>query len=594
MVEENKSLSNFDKNEDSIEKSEKKQKKEKDLSQNTPKDTVSKAHEMAKEQREISVAEFFEKNRHLLGFDNKRKALLTTIKEAVDNSLDACEEAGILPEIHVEIIDMGNDRFMVKVEDNGPGIVEKQIPNIFGRLLYGSKFHSLKQSRGQQGIGISAAALYGQLTTGKPIRIISKIGPNEPAHYMEISLDTAINRPVIVKQEERPWYKEHGTKLELDLEGLYQKGAQSVDEYLKETAIANPHITIVYTNPKAEQIIFPRAIEELPKLPQKIKPHPYGIELGMLIKMLANTESKTVQQFLSNDFSRVSLNNAKQICQEAAILPNTDPKKVSREMSEKLMEGIKKTKLIAPPTDCISPIGAEQIQKGLKKEINAEFYTSATRPPMVYRGNPFVIEAGIAYGGDQPSDKTISILRLANRVPLLYQQGSCAITEAISTTNWKPYGLQQSGNSIPSGPVTVVIHMASVWVPFTSEAKEALAHYPEIIKEIKLAIQECGRDLASYVMKKKKVKDEFKKRSYIEKYIPHVSLALQELLKLSTTEQKRIEANLKEMLESTRGKLDDMEFDPDKNEEYDENLAKIGKEKKTDDDKEDNKSSEDD
>lgn len=599
MVEKDKSLESFSENTNNnttLDSSKtKKTPKIEQIAIKDMKDNASKAHEMAKAQREISVAEFFEKNRHLLGFDNKRKALLTTIKEAVDNALDACEEAGILPEIHVEIIDMGNDRFMIKVEDNGPGIVKKQIPNIFGRLLYGSKFHSLRQSRGQQGIGISAAALYGQLTTGKPIRIISKIGANEPGHYMEISLDTSINRPVIVKEEERPWYKEHGTKLELELEGLYQKGAQSVDEYLKETAIANPHITIVYTNPKAEQIIFPRAIEELPKIAKKIKPHPYGIEIGMLIKMLAGTDSKTLQQFLSNDFSRVSATNAKQICQEAAVLPNTEPKKVSREMAEKLMEGIKKTKLIAPPTDCISPIGAEQIQKGLKKEINAEFYTSVTRPPMVYRGNPFVIEVGIAYGGDQPADKSISILRLANRVPLLYQQGACAITEAVSTANWRPYGLSQSGSSTPVGPMTLVVHMASVWVPFTSEAKEALAHYPEIIKEIKLAIQECGRDLASYVMKKRRVKDEFKKRSYIEKYIPHVGIALQELLKLSATEQKRIEANLKEMLESSRGKLDDMEFDPEKNEEFDEEFAKIGKEKKTEDDDEDEKkSSEDD
>ncbi len=541
-------------------------------------DTVSKAHEMAKGQRDISVAEFFEKNRHLLGFDNKRKALLTTIKEAVDNSLDACEEAGILPEVHVDIVDMGNDRFMIKVEDNGPGIVKKQIPSIFAKLLYGSKFHSLKQSRGQQGIGISAAALYGQLTTGKPIRILSKIGPMEPAHYMELHIDTSKNKPEIIKEEVRDWYKEHGTKLELDIEGIYQKGGQSVDEYMKQTAIANPHVTLVYTNPKAEQIIFPRATDELPKEAKNIKPHPYGIELGILIRMLAQTETKTLQQFLTSEFSRVSPNNAKQICEEASVLPNTSPSKVSREMAEKLIEGIKKTKIIAPSTDCISPIGAEQLKKGLKKEINAEFYTAVTRSPEIYRGNPFVIEAGIAYGGDQKADGSINIYRYANRVPLLYQQGACAITDAIQSTNWKPYGLQQSGNSTPQGPMTITVHMASVWVPFTSEAKEALAHYPEIIKEIKLAIQECGRDLASYVMKKRRVKDEFKKRSYIEKYIPHVGQALQEMLKLSDIEEKRVEGNLKELLEKSRGKLDDVDFDPDKNEEYDENFANIGKE----------------
>jgi DNA topoisomerase-6 subunit B len=238
------------------------------------------AHELAKKQREISVAEFFEKNRHLLGFDNKRKALLTTVKEAVDNALDACEEAKVLPEINVQIIDMSTkpevkkeidqdqttlvteevkeepiskrDRFRVIVEDNGPGIVKKQIPNIFARLLYGSKFHTLKQSRGQQGIGISAAALYGQLTTGKPVKIISKIGPKHPAHYYELIIDTRKNEPKIIKEKEVEWNKDHGTKVEMDLEGTYQAGGQSVDRYLKQTAIINPHVTIIYTNPEAK------------------------------------------------------------------------------------------------------------------------------------------------------------------------------------------------------------------------------------------------------------------------------------------------------------------------------------------------------
>ncbi|MBR9690669.1 DNA topoisomerase VI subunit B [Candidatus Woesearchaeota archaeon] len=543
----------------------------------TSKNNNTKAHEMAKAQREISVAEFFEKNRHLLGFDNKKKALLTTVKEAVDNALDACEEARILPEIHVDIIEMDEEKFQIKIEDNGPGIVKKQVPMIFAKLLYGSKFHTMKQSRGQQGIGISAAALYGQLTTGKPIRITSKIEPSRPAYYCELHIDTSKNKPVLSKEQEIEWYKDHGTKIELDLEAIYQKGAQSIDEYLKETAVANPHVTIVYTNPKAEQIIFPRATEELPVEPKTIKPHPYGIELGMLIKMLQGTNAKTLQQFLTTEFSRVSVRNAKQICEEAAVLPSSNPKRLSRELAEKLMSGIKKTKLIAPPTDCISPIGEQSIEKGLKKEINAEFYTSVTRNPSVYRGNPFIIEAGIAYGGDQKAEGSINIMRLANRVPLLYQQGGCAITNTIQKTNWRPYGLQQSNSSIPQGPMAIMVHMASVWVPFTSEAKEALAHYPEIIDEIKLAIRECGRNLSSYVNKKKKVKDEFKKRSYIEKYIPHVGMALKDLLGLSNDEERRVEENLKNMLESSRGKLEDMEFDASKNVEYDEEFAKIGR-----------------
>jgi len=373
------------------------------------KQKMTKADEMATKQREISVAAFFEKNRHLLGFDNPRKALLTTIKEAVDNSLDACEEAEILPEIIVEMIELSNSKFRIIIEDNGPGIIKSQVPKIFAKLLYGSKFHKLSQSRGQQGIGISASVMYAQLTTGKPVKIVSKV-PGRDAHMYQLHIDTQNNKPEIVSDEVKEWNKEHGIRIELDLEGSYKKGPQSVDEYLKQTAIVNPHVTLIYTNPKAEQIIFPRATDKLPILPKEIKPHPYGIELGMLIRMIKYTEARTLQSFLMSEFSRVGAGTAKDICENSALLSKTKPKEITREMAESLMEGIKKTKIISPPTDCISPITADLLEKGLRKEINAEFYTSVTRPPAVYRGNPFIIEVGLAYGGEQPGDKAVRLL----------------------------------------------------------------------------------------------------------------------------------------------------------------------------------------
>ena len=531
------------------------------------------AHKLAEKQREISVAEFFEKNRHLLGFDNKKKAILTAIKEAVDNSLDACEEARVLPEISVEIIDMQNDRYRIIVEDNGPGIVKKQIPNIFARLLYGSKFHSMKQSRGQQGIGISAAALYGQLTTGRPIKIVSRIAKDHPAHYYELRINTQNNMPEILKEGEAPFSRDHGTRIELDLEATYSSGPQSVAAYMKQTAIVNPHATLIFTNPKAEQIIFARATEELPKEPKEIKPHPYGIEVGMLIKMLSNTESRTLQSFLTNDFSRVSSTVAKEICDAAEVLPNFKPSEVTRDQAERMIQAIRKTKIMAPPTDCISPIGEELLEKGLKKEINAEFYCATSRSPDVYRGNPFQVEAAIAYGGDLPADKPVRIMRFANRVPLLYQQSACAINESMIETGWRAYGLSQSQDSLPVGPAVIVVHIASVWAPFTSEAKEAIAHYPEIIKEVKLALQECGRKLAQYTLKKRKYTDELKKRGYIEKYIPFVAQVLKEMLSLKKENEEAIKTGLKEILEKKRGKLEDVSME---NEEYDEDFAKIG------------------
>ena len=537
--------------------------------------TKTKAHELAKKQKDIGVAEFFARNRHLLGFDNKRKSLMTTIKEAVDNSLDACEEADILPEIIVDVVDLTNDRFRVTIEDNGPGIIKSQIPKIFAKLLYGSKFFKLSQTRGQQGIGISAAVMYAQLTTGKPAKITSKIHPTEPAHYYELHINTQKNKPDIIKEETKEWKKDHGTKIEIELEGSYIQGSQSIDEYLKETAIVNPHVTLIYTNPKAEQFIFARITDTHPKKPVEIKPHPYGIELGVLQRMLKFTENRTLQAFLTSEFSRVGPGTAKQICENAALLPNTKPKNINREMVENLAEGIKKTKIISPPTDCISPIGEELLEKGLRKEINAEFYCAATRPPSVYRGNPFIVEAGIAYGGEQHADNAINILRYANRVPLLYQQGACAISKSILATSWRNYGLQQSKGSFPIGPVTLVVSIASVWVPFTSESKEAIAHYPEIIKEIKLALQEVGRKLFSYVGKKRRILAESKKRDYIQIYIPHIADALKEILKIK--DEEKVKSILVQILEKHRGELEKIGID---NPDYDPELAAIGKEKK--------------
>ncbi|MBT4150828.1 DNA topoisomerase VI subunit B [Candidatus Woesearchaeota archaeon] len=534
------------------------------------------AEELAKNQREISIAEFFEKNRHLLGFDNPRRSLLTTIKEAVDNALDACEEARILPEIQVELIQLSETRFRVIIEDNGPGIIKKQIPKIFAKLVYGSKFHKLSATRGQQGIGISAAVLYGQLTTGKPASITSKTGKGKLAEFVKLKINTSTNNPVLSDEKEVEWEeKDHGTRIEIDMEAAYLKGRQSVDEYIKQTAIVNPHCTIIYTDPSANQIIFPRATEDLPPEAVEIKPHPYGIELGRLIKMIEMTAAKTLQQFLMTEFVRVSSKVSKEICENSALLPKTKPKKITRDLAENLYKGIKKTKIMAPPTDCISPIGADLLERGLRKEINAEFYCSTTRPASVYRGNPFVVEAAMAYGGEQPADKTVRVMRFANRVPLLYQQGACGITKSIQTTAWKSYGLQQSRSALPVGPCSIVLHVTSVWVPFTSEEKSALAHYDELMKEMRLALQECGRKLASFVNKKKRLKDEVKKRSYIEKYIPHVAEGLKEIMNFDEIKKREIEDYLSEILEHTRGEIEEIKVD---NPDYDPEFAAIGKE----------------
>jgi len=511
------------------------------------------AEDMASRQREISVAEFFTKNRHLLGFDNPRKALLTTIKEGVDNSLDACEEAGILPEIKVVIEPReAEDRFHVTIEDNGPGILKKQIPKIFAKLLYGSKFHRLKMSRGQQGIGISAAGMYGQLTTGKPVSITSKTSRSKPAHHYELEIDTKKNEPRIITDETVEWPVERGTKVEIELEAKYQKGRQSVEEYLEQTAIANPHVSLQFIPPKDEMTTYPRASKELPVETREIKPHPYGVELGALIKMLHDTKARTLQSFLHSEFSRVSGGVAKAICEKARLYERARPTRIARQEADNLFKAINQTKIMNPRTDCLSPIGEELILTGLKKQIEADFYTSVTRPPSVYRGNPFQIEAGLAYGGSLQAEGLARLLRYANRVPLLYQQSACAMTKSVLNTAWRNYALSQSTGALPAGPLVIIIHMASVWVPFTSESKEAVAHYPEIIKEVKLALQECGRRLAVFIRRRRKAVESQRKKAYIQQYIPHIAIALREMLELSERQETTLVKQLTDVLERSR------------------------------------------
>ncbi|HEY7728899.1 MAG TPA: DNA topoisomerase VI subunit B [Candidatus Eisenbacteria bacterium] len=508
---------------------------------------------MAAKQREISVSEFFTKNRHLLGFDSPAKALLTTVKEAVDNALDACEEAGILPEVRVELAQLSETRFRVAVQDNGPGIVKQQVPRVFGQLLYGSKFHRLRQSRGQQGIGISAAGMYGQLTTGKPVTVISKPGKGRPAHRFEIQIDTKRNAPVVVADQEVAWDADHGTRVELEIEATYKKGRHSVDGYMEQTAIANPHAAFRYTAPDGEQREFERAARELPKEPLEIMPHPHGVELGILLKMLHDTKARNLRSFLHTEFSRVSPNAAEEIVRAAQLSPEMPPHRAARGEAEALYTAIQATKLMAPPSNVLSPIGEEALLGGLKQQVEADFYAATSRSPSVYRGNPFLVEAALAYGGGHlPADELITLLRFANRVPLLYQQSACAVTKSVLQTNWKAYGVQQSRGALPTAPMVLMVHIASVWVPFTSESKEAVASYPEILKEIRLGLQDVGRKLGLFIRRGQREAEAEKKRSYIEKYIPHVGIALQEILGISDREKEKVCATLKNTLERSR------------------------------------------
>jgi DNA topoisomerase-6 subunit B len=486
----------------------------------------STAQKLAKGQKEISVSEFFEKNRQILGFDSPVKSLIMGVKEAVDNALDACEEAQILPDIIVKIDKVDQKEYRVTVEDNGPGIVSTSMPNVFGRLLYGSRFHAVRQSRGQQGIGISATIMYGQITTGKPATARSKVEGAEAAKEIDIIIDTKKNAPILMREDYIPWNDvAHGTRVSFYMNGRYVNGRQSVFEYLRQTAIVNPHASITFIDPDGKKYLFDRATDVLPPRTKEIKPHPDGIELGTLMNMIKATKERSLVKFLQNDFNRISERVAKEVCSASALPETTRPSNLTLESSKQLLEGIGKVKIMAPQADCLSPIGDNLIRKGLKHvlaDIKPEFYAPpVTRDPKVHTGNPFLVEVGIVYGGGLPRDQQVQIYRFANRVPLLYQQGACVITKAIENTDWRRYGLEQRGGSgIPFGPAIILVHVASTKIPFTSEAKEAISSIPNIQEEIQLALKACGRNLRMHLNKKERKSKTRAKFEIVQVIIP--------------------------------------------------------------------------
>jgi DNA topoisomerase-6 subunit B len=322
------------------------------------------------------------------------------------------------------------------------------------------------------------------------------------------------------------------------------ESSKSVPEYVKQVAISNPYADITFDGPNGK-IEFPRKANKLPPLPKEIKPHPYGIELGILRRMLKSTKSRTVISFLKNDFSRVGTGSANDICKLAGIDPKISPQRLEIEDTEKLFKSMQKAKLVRPPTNCLSPLGEDLLIQGLKKEYNAEFFTATTRPPEVYRGNPFQVEAAIAYGGELPPEGSVEIMRITNRVPLLYQEGDCAITKSINSTDWRRYGLSQSGKNTPVGPAVIIVHLASVWVPYISESKQAIAAYPIIMKEIKLALQDAGRKLKRHVSGKRKAEIQRKRIEMFDRYLPEIAKSV---AKLTEKKPEPILTGLKEIV----------------------------------------------
>ena len=494
-------------------------------------------------QKQIAISEFFEKNKHFLGFDSLQRAIITAVKESVDNSLDACEEVRILPDIRIEVKRLGGNRVELITQDNGPGIPRDSIEHVFGKFLLGSRFHAIRQTRGQQGIGITGVVMYSQLTTGAKTRVVSKVKDDATAVFVDLGIDTRKNKAIKSGEIRDTWIDnvtgeevEHGLRIETVMNAKYQRGRQSVYQYLRMTSIVNPHATITLTvQDKDGDIIeeghWERTTDRLPRVVKEIKPHPHGIHLGTLQRMLREAEERKMTSFLRHNFSGISMRAAREILEKAGLDESRQPRRIRAEEAQLIADSFQKVKVLNPPTDCLSPIEDLLIKKGLSKAIDSRFASTATREPQVTQGNPFQVEVGLVFGGDLNSDSPIEILRFANRVPLMYQQGGCLLTKALESVDWKRYGLEQpGGRGIPKGPAAVLVHLASTNVQFTSEAKEAVAVNEEVLEEIRRALLEVGRGLKNHLKKSSQRKKAQEKFELINVILPEISKKSSQLL----------------------------------------------------------------
>ena len=494
-------------------------------------------------QKQIAISEFFEKNKHFLGFDSLQRAIITAVKESVDNSLDACEEVRILPDIRIEVKRLEGNRVELITQDNGPGIPRDSIEHVFGKFLLGSRFHAIRQTRGQQGIGITGVVMYSQLTTGAKTRVVSKVKDDATAVFVDLGIDTRKNKAIKSGEIRDTWIDNvtreevnHGLRIETVMNAKYQRGKQSVYQYLRMTSIVNPHATITLTvQDKDGDIIeeghWERTTDRLPRVVKEIKPHPHGIHLGTLQRMLREAEERKMTSFLRHNFSGISMRAAREILEKAGLDESRQPRRIRAEEAQLIVNSFQKVKVLNPPTDCLSPIEDLLIKKGLSKAIDSRFASTATREPQVTQGNPFQVEVGLVFGGDLNSDSPIEILRFANRVPLMYQQGGCLLTKALESVDWKRYGLEQpGGRGIPKGPAAVLVHLASTNVQFTSEAKEAVAANEEVLEEIRRALLEVGRGLKNHLKKSSQRKKAQEKFELINVILPEISKKSSQLL----------------------------------------------------------------
>lgn len=514
---------------------------------------------MSRQITKSSTAEYFAKNLQQVGFSSPLKAVLTTLKEAVDNSLDACEHAGILPEIEVQIQRMGagstknTDLVRIIVEDNGPGIEPDDLAKVFGEYLASSKFGRGQCSRGQQGIGISAATTWAQLTQAKGAFVMTKTANMRKAIQGQVDVDIKTNSGILRNKESVDWDKKHGVRVEFNIDGRIQlNGDGGLITYLEGTVLVNPHLTLKYKLLDNEWVTVERVTQSVPDVPEATLPHPHTFKLGEFITHATLFGKTTLEKFLKTGFSRISDQSIKEFV--AKGLPKNLLDKsltaLKEEDYKKIFKAVQDTELMAPSTKSVLTVGEEALSKSIQRLGQVDFFSVVTRKPAICDFKPVVIEVALArfINRNLEADEPVQLLRFANRVPLQFDKSGCAITWAIESVNWKSYGLSQPKGSLPIGPYVFAVSMVSPFIKFKNASKETIDASEELVEEIRRALMQAGQKLSRHIRKEFREADLERKLAHIEQFGPILVETLVRITKSSDARKKKAEEGLRKLL----------------------------------------------
>lgn len=506
------------------------------------------------ELEEISPADFFYRNKALAGFDNPVKATYTIIRELVENALDACEEARRLPEVLIVLerieekgaspdveSEVPTELYSLSVKDNGTGLSPEEIPRAFGQVLVSSKY-KLIQSRGTFGLGGTMALLYGQITTNMPFEIASSTGGR--IHKITMKIDIQGNRPIVLEEQVLGASIEPFMEVKLHFRGNYPRAKSKIMDYLKQTAMITPYANIEFRDPDGSLYLFERNARELPPLPKESLPHPKGIDLELLQRILKSTKARRLVSFLQTEFQKVGRKTALEIIKKADLDPKLNPKKLNPEQISALFRAMTGyDKFLPPDPTILSPLGEKLLMAGIKKELNPEFVWAVKRPPSSVWGHPFLVETAIAYGGEITPTGKVQLYRFANRIPLLYDASSDVSYLVAKRINWDVYGIK----SLEEEPIALFVHVVSTKIPFKTVGKEFIANEPVLAKEIELGWRECGRRLKSYLSGKNRVKRAISRYIAFKRYYEVIASSLEEL----TGKRPDVEELLKKLTPAT-------------------------------------------